>query len=64
MLSGVNNYKHPILAKPSGITLDVHRENVISECNLLLQSIPFVAKKYEEITPPPKKSTLKRYYNE
>lgn len=50
MLSGVNNYKHPILAKPSGITLDVHRENVISECNLLLQSIPFVAKKYEEIT--------------
>jgi CRISPR-associated endonuclease/helicase Cas3 len=41
-------YKYPILAKPSGITLDKHRQDVISEGKSLLDQVPFVAHKYEQ----------------
>src|SRR5690606_35143175 len=50
MRLGVSKYKFPILAKPSGITLDAHRNNVMSEGSLLVQSIPFTLHKYREIT--------------
>lgn len=46
----MNKYKFPILAKPSGITLDVHRQNVMSEGLLLVESIPYATQKYSEIT--------------
>jgi len=46
----VNKYKHPILAKPSGITLDKHRQNVVSEGALLVADTPFVLQKYQEQT--------------
>lgn len=46
----MNNYNYPILAKPSGITLDAHRKNVISEGTLLVESIPFSIKKYKNVT--------------
>ncbi len=44
----MNNYKHPILAKPSGITLDQHRKNVMSEGLLFTKQTPFVFQKYQE----------------
>lgn len=44
----VNNYKYPILAKPSGITLEQHTKEVVSEGKLLLQQTPFVVQKYQE----------------
>ncbi len=44
----VNNYKFPILAKPSGITLEEHTQGVVSEGKLLLEQTPFVVKKYQE----------------
>lgn len=50
MRLGVSKYKFPILAKPSGITLDAHRHNVISEGLLLAKAIPFTSRKYHEIT--------------
>lgn len=40
-------YKYPILAKPSGITLEQHRKDVMSEGNLLLDYYPFTFKKYK-----------------
>jgi len=46
----VSKYKHPILAKPSGITLDQHRQNVVSEGALLVANTPFVLQKYQEQT--------------
>lgn len=46
----MNNYKYPILAKPSGITLDQHRENVMSEGRQLAEQAPFTFKKYLEQT--------------
>lgn len=42
------NYKHPILAKPSGITLEQHTQDVVSEGKLLLKQTPFVVQKYQE----------------
>lgn len=47
-LLGVNKYKYPILAKPSGITLDQHRKSVVSEGRALSEQIPFVFQKYLE----------------
>jgi len=44
----VNNYKHPILAKPSGITLEQHTQGVVSEGKILLEQHPFVVQKYQE----------------
>lgn len=44
----VSNYKHPVLAKPSGITLEQHTQGVVSEGKLLLEQMPFVVQKYEE----------------
>jgi CRISPR-associated endonuclease/helicase Cas3 len=44
----VNNYKYPILAKPSGITLEQHTQEVVSEGKLLLEQTPFVVQKYNE----------------
>jgi len=44
----VNNYKYPILAKPSGITLEKHTQGVVSEGKLLLEQTPFVIQKYQE----------------
>lgn len=38
-----------ILAKPSGITLEQHVSDVISEANMVLSSNPFVQKKYFDI---------------
>lgn len=47
-LLAVSNYKHPILAKPSGITLEQHTQGVVSEGKLLLEQTPFVVQKYQE----------------
>ncbi len=44
----MNNYKYPILAKPSGITLEQHTQGVMSEGKLLLEQTPFVVQKYQE----------------
>lgn len=44
----VNNYKYPILAKPSGITLEQHTQEVVSEGKKLLERTPFVVQKYQE----------------
>lgn len=44
----MNNYKYPILAKPSGITLEQHTQEVVSEGKLLLEQTPFVVQKYQE----------------
>lgn len=44
----VSNYKYPILAKPSGITLEQHTQGVMSEGKLLLEQTPFVVQKYQE----------------
>lgn len=46
----VNKYKYPILAKPSGITLDTHRQNVVSEGALLVDNLHFVREKYQDFT--------------
>ncbi len=46
----VTKYKYPILAKPSGITLDVHRRNVISEGTLLVNNLSFSREKYQNST--------------
>lgn len=50
MLSGVSKYRYPILAKPSGVTLDQHRLNVISEGALLVNNIPVIRDKYKSFT--------------
>lgn len=42
----MNKYKYPILAKPSGITLDEHRQNVVSEGALLVNNMLFAKQKY------------------
>lgn len=44
----VNRFKYPILAKPSGITLEQHTQEVVSEGKLLLEQTPFVVRKYQE----------------
>lgn len=44
----VTDYKFPILAKPSGITLEQHTQGVVSEGKLLLEQTPFVVQKYKE----------------
>ena len=44
----MNNYKYPILAKPSGITLELHTQGVVTEGKLLLEQMPFVVQKYHE----------------
>lgn len=44
----MSNYKYPILAKPSGITLEQHTQEVVSEGKLLLEHTPFVVQKYQE----------------
>ena len=44
----MSNYKYPILAKPSGITLEQHTQGVVSEGKLLLEQTPFVVEKYQE----------------
>ncbi len=40
-------YKYPILAKPSGITLDQHRKNVLKEGRVIVDKYPFVLQKYK-----------------
>ncbi len=47
--SEVNNFKYPILAKPSGVTLEQHTQGVKSEGKLLLGQTPFVIQKYQEL---------------
>ena len=49
-LLDVSKYTYPVLAKPSGITLKQHRENVISEGELLAQYHPFTFQKYLDNT--------------
>ncbi|MGV8138538.1 MAG: CRISPR-associated helicase Cas3' [Mangrovibacterium sp.] len=44
----MTDYKYPILAKPSGITLEEHTQGVMSEGKLLLEQTPFVVQKYYE----------------
>ncbi len=44
----MSNYKYPILAKPSGITLEQHTQEVVSEGKLLLEQTPFIVQKYQE----------------
>lgn len=43
-------FKYKILAKPSGITLERHREDVMSEGELLSISYPYTFQKYEKRT--------------
>lgn len=38
-----------ILAKPTGITLEQHVSNVISEADMILSIVPFVTQKYRDI---------------
>ena len=38
-----------ILAKPSGITLEQHISNVVSEADMILSIVPFVTQKYHDI---------------
>lgn len=45
----MNKYRYPILAKPSGITLEQHRSDVMSEGELLSKEMPFVFEKYENL---------------
>lgn len=44
-----SKYKYPLLAKPSGITLDQHRQDVIAEGKLLTSCYPFVLSKYQSL---------------
>lgn len=44
----MSDYKYPILAKPSGITLEQHTQDVMSEGKLLLEYSPFIVQKYKE----------------
>lgn len=44
----MSNFKYPLLAKPSGITLDQHTKNVMSEGEYYLIKTPFIAQKYNE----------------
>ncbi len=44
----MSKFKFPILAKPSGVTLEKHRCNVVSEGVLLLNQRPFVVEKYKQ----------------
>ena len=46
----MHNYKYPILAKPSGITLEQHRHDVMSEGALSLKLMPCAIEKYERKT--------------
>ena len=43
------NYKYPILAKPSGITLEQHALDVTSEGIAILLHYPSAQHKYEEM---------------
>jgi CRISPR-associated endonuclease/helicase Cas3 len=53
----MSKYKHPILAKPSGITLERHTQNLMSEGALLVANTPFVLEKYQKQT---EKSLIRR----
>lgn len=44
----MSEYKYPILAKPSGITLEQHKQNVMSEADLILDLIPHAIFKYDQ----------------
>ena len=44
----MSSYKFPILAKPSGITLEQHRQAVMLEGKLLLEQTPLIVQKYLE----------------
>lgn len=44
----MSEYKYPILAKPSGITLKQHKQNVMSEADLILDLIPHAIFKYDQ----------------
>lgn len=44
----MSNFKYPILAKPSGITLEQHTQEVMSEGKLLLEQTPFIVQKYQD----------------
>lgn len=46
----MSKYKHPILAKPSGITLEQHTQDVLSEGTILVANTPFILQKYQEET--------------
>ena len=46
----MSQYKHTVLAKPSGITLEQHTQNVMSEGAALVANMPFVLQKYQEYT--------------
>lgn len=46
----INPLKYPILAKPSGITLVQHQQDVMSEGKVLSDYYPFTFKKYQEWT--------------
>ena len=45
----MNQENNIILAKPSGITLEQHVSDVVSEANMVLSSVPSVQKKYLDI---------------
>lgn len=49
----LNNEVNHILAKPSGITLNEHRKNVMSEGKYIELSLPIVFEKYEKLVGKP-----------
>lgn len=46
----VSKYKHPVLAKPSGITLEQHIKNVVREAEDLCTMLPTTLEKYQAKT--------------
>lgn len=46
----MSKYKYPLLAKPSGITLEQHQRDVMLAGKLLAKHFPFTFQKYLEIT--------------
>lgn len=63
----MNKAKSKVLAKPSGITLEEHTSNVMSEAYTILQAKPFVVKKYLDLTRAPIEKRLEiavRYHDE
>lgn len=63
----MNNKGQKILAKPSGITLEEHTSNVMSEAHAILKRKPFVVQKYLDLAGAPLEKRLEiavRFHDE
>lgn len=63
----MNNEEQKILAKPSGITLEEHTSNVMSEAFAILKAKSFVVRKYLDLTGAPLEKRLEiavRFHDE